>query len=112
MLEEGRRFLAVRRNSKQWLRHGVVDAEDLRDTVGVDAWDPDAAVKLVAVAVGGGLSPGVDVDGWRDGRPVVGDIGLEGAVEEKVILLALPDSRPVVMAELGELVDVNPSLKV
>ena len=80
VLEEGRRFLAVRRDSKQWLRHRVVAAEDLRDAVGVDARDPDAAVELVAVAVGGGLSPGVDVDGGRDCGPVVGDVGFEGAV--------------------------------
>ena len=64
------------------------------------------------MAVGGGLSPGVDVDGGRDCGPVVGDVGFEGAVEEEVIFLALPDSWPVVVAQLGELVDVHSSLKV
>ncbi len=101
MLEEGSRFLAVRRDSKQWLRHGVVAAEDFRDAVRVNARHPDATVELVAVAVGGGFSPGVNVDGGRDGGPVVGDVSLEGAVEEQIIFLALPDSRPVVVTEFG-----------
>ena len=91
VLQHRRRFLSVRRDSEKRFGHRVVAAEDFRDAVRVDARHPDAAVELIAVAVGGRLSPGVDVDRRGDGRPVVGHVSLEGAVEEEVIFLTLPD---------------------
>ena len=47
----------------------------------VDLADADAAVDLVAAA------PLVDVDGGGDGGAVVGDVGLQRAVQEQVVLL-------------------------
>ncbi len=37
--------------------------------------DPLQHSHLIAVAVAGGLAPGVDVDGGGDGGAVVGDVG-------------------------------------
>ena len=115
VLQQRGRLLAVGWDSKQGLGHRVdprASAEDLGHAVGVDSGHPDAAVQLVAVAVIRGLAPRVDVHRRRNRRAVVGDVGLQGTVEEQVVLLALPDAWPVVVAQLGQLVDVHAALEV
>ena len=64
------------------------------------------------MAVVGRFAPRVNVDRRGDGRAVVRDVGFQRAVEEEVVFLALPDARPVVMAQLGQLVDIYPALEV
>ena len=80
--------------------------DGLPNAVGVDLAHPDTPVQLEAVL------PLLQVHRTGDGGPVVGDEGLQGAVEEEIILLRSENSRPAVVVEARQLEDIHTALEL